>query len=120
VSVYGPCREVTDDAEKTRVLMAMIDGLCTGRANDTRPPNPAELAATLVVGVDIEEAALKRRSGPPIDDEEDYALDHWAGLALLAPAPVALEADPRLAEGKAVPEYLTRILAPPARVAGAD
>jgi hypothetical protein len=45
------------------------------------------------------------RTGPPLDDEEDYAMNVWAGVM-----PLKLEAgepikDPRLPEGIEVPEY---------------
>ena len=33
-----------------------------------------------VVAVAVESASAKVRSGPPGDDEEDYALPHWAGV----------------------------------------
>jgi hypothetical protein len=45
------------------------------------------------------------RTGPPIDDEEDYALDVWAGvlpLKLAAGAPIN---DPRLPENVELPSY---------------
>lgn len=70
----------------------------------TRPPSAQELRATSVLCLPIEEASAKVRTGPPIDDESDYALPYWAGVL-----PVRLEAqtpiaDPRLPPGIAVPE----------------
>jgi len=52
------------------------------------------------------EASAKIRTGPPLDDEEDYALPVWAGVL-----PLRLETgepikDPRLLEGIEVPEYV--------------
>ena len=38
--------------------------------------------ATTVVAIRIEEASAKIRTGPPGDDEEDYALPVWAGVML--------------------------------------
>ena len=32
----------------------------------------------------IEEGSAKVRTGPPIDDEPDYALDVWAGVVPLS------------------------------------
>ena len=51
------------------------------------------------------EASAKIRSGPPLDDEEDYSLPVWAGVV-----PLRLEAgepikDPRLADDVPVPGY---------------
>ena len=58
----------------------------------TRRPTPEELRATLVVRLPIEEGSAKVRSGGPVDDEADLALDHWAGvipLQLVRGEPVA-------------------------------
>jgi uncharacterized protein len=99
VVVYGCPVEVTDPDEKGAALAALVERAQPGRSAETRPPNRKELAGTLVVSVGLEEASAKIRTGPPIDDEEDYALDVWAGeipLRLTAGAPVP---DPRLAPG---------------------
>ena len=52
-----------------------------------RPPSVKELAATAVLAIPIEEASAKVRTGGPIDDEEDYALEVWAGVIPLASSP---------------------------------
>ena len=51
-----------------------------GRWADARQPNEKELAATLVVAFPIDEVSAKVRTGPPLDDAEDMALPHWAGV----------------------------------------
>ena len=33
-----------------------------------------------MLAIPIEEASAKIRVGPPMDDEEDYQLDVWAGV----------------------------------------
>ena len=70
-----------------------------------REPTEQELRATTVLALPIVEASAKIRSGPPLDDDEDYAMSVWAGVV-----PLKLEAgepinDPRLPEGISVPEY---------------
>jgi hypothetical protein len=64
------------------------------------------LAATTVLAIQLSEASAKVRTGPPIDDEEDYALDVWAGVLPLGVEPGAPEADPRLPAGTPVPAYV--------------
>jgi hypothetical protein len=54
----------------------------------------------------IEEASAKVRSGPPADDEEDYALPVWAGVVPLQQRAAAPLRDPRLAEGVSMPAYV--------------
>jgi uncharacterized protein len=59
---------------------------------------------TLVVRVPIVEASAKVRRGGPVDDEEDLALDIWAGVVpcrLTFDAPV-----PEPGVATAVPSYL--------------
>jgi hypothetical protein len=60
---------------------------------------------TTVLSLPLVEASAKVRTGPPLDDEEDYAMDVWAGvvpLRLVAGEPIN---DPRLPEGIQVPGY---------------
>jgi hypothetical protein len=56
----------------------------------------------------IEEASAKVRTGPPLDDEEDYALPVWAGVLPLKLEARTLEPDPRLKDGSVVPEYVSQ------------
>ena len=50
---------------------------------DARQPNRKELDATSVIALRIESASAKIRTGPPVDDEADYALPVWAGVVPL-------------------------------------
>lgn len=106
VVVLGTAREVTDLAEKRRALYALVEHVVPGRMAGVRAPSPNEIAGTRVLAIPIDEASAKRRTGPPIDDEEDYALPHWAGeipLKMVAGTPVA---DPRLAPGIGLPAHV--------------
>jgi uncharacterized protein len=105
VVVFGTAQAVDDPDEKTRVLHALAEHLVPGRWRDVRGPAPGELKATSVLSLPIDEASAKVRTGPPIDDEEDYALSAWAGvvpLSLKAGEPVPC---PRLAPGIELPSY---------------
>jgi uncharacterized protein len=83
VIVIGSARLVEDQASKLRALKALIDHVVPGRAADSRSPNPRELAATAVLALDLLEVSAKVRSGGPVDDREDAALPHWAGVVPL-------------------------------------
>jgi hypothetical protein len=64
------------------------------------------LKATLVLALPLAEASAKIRTGPPIDDEEDHALEVWAGvlpLRLVTGEPVD---DELLRAGTPVPRYV--------------
>src|SRR5207244_2812277 len=80
VVVLGKGREVADREEKLRALHAIVEHVVPGRSAVVRPPNESELRQTLVIALPLTEASAKVRTGPPIDEKEDYALDVWAGV----------------------------------------
>jgi len=99
VVAFGTARLIADAAEKREALRCISEQVLAGRWEEVRPPSEQELKATAVLEFGIEEASAKVRTGPPMDDEEDYALPVWAGilpLPVVAQGPVA---DPRLGEG---------------------
>ena len=80
-----------------------------GRWDDLRPVNKQELKATMVVSMTIEEASAKIRTGHCVDDEEDYALDIWAGIVPVTTVIGTPEPDPRNKAGIAAPAYLDNV-----------
>lgn len=103
--LLGSARPITDPAEQRRAAEVIVEHLVPGRWPDVRPPTENELRATAFLELPIEEASAKVRTGPPMDDEEDYALDVWAGVVPLAPSAGTPLDDPRLAPGIAPPSY---------------
>jgi nitroimidazol reductase NimA-like FMN-containing flavoprotein (pyridoxamine 5'-phosphate oxidase superfamily) len=109
VVVFGQAVTLAEPEDKERALEAFTEKLVPGRWPDVRPPTPQELRATAVMRISLAEASAKIRTGPPLDDEEDYALPTWAGtvgLSLVAGAP---RPDPRLAAGTEPPAYLQNL-----------
>lgn len=104
--LFGNGRLLEDDDEKMAALYAITEHVMPGRWDDARQPNAQELRATTVVAMPIDHASAKIRSGPPVDDEEDYALPLWAGVLPLALHAAAPEDDPRLNPGQEPPAYL--------------
>jgi uncharacterized protein len=104
VVVLGTAVEVTDPAEKAAALDAIVEHVMRGRAAQVRPPNPVEMKGTSVLTLPIDEASAKVRTGPPVDDEEDYALTCWAGVLPLTLVPGHPVPDPRLPPGIPAPE----------------
>jgi uncharacterized protein len=95
---FGRGEAVEDPDAKAAALNAIVEHLVPGRSADSRPPSPEELRATLVVRFPLDEASAKVRTGAPIDDPGDVALDHWAGvlpLQLMAGESIADRPDGR-------------------------
>jgi uncharacterized protein len=95
VVVFGPVRAVEGRTEKLEALEALVERVQPGRWSEVRPPTDAELRQTLVVAVPLDEASAKVRTGPPIDDEEDYALSVWAGVVPVETRRLEPVPDPR-------------------------
>jgi nitroimidazol reductase NimA-like FMN-containing flavoprotein (pyridoxamine 5'-phosphate oxidase superfamily) len=80
VVAHGRATLVRDPAERAEALAAIVEHVAPGRAAVTRGPDAQELAATAVLRLSLAEVSLKMRTGPPIDDEPDLGLPHWAGV----------------------------------------
>ena len=76
--VFGRCAHVTEDKE--RFLDLVTEALIPGRSAEVRRPTRAELAATLVLALPIEDWSLKISAGWPEDEEDDVAGPAWAGV----------------------------------------
>lgn len=105
VVIFGRATLIEDREEKMAALIALSEHIVRGRWAEVREPTEQEMRATTVLSLPLVEASAKIRTGPPLDDEEDYALPVWAGVI-----PLKLEAgepikDPRSPEGIQVPEY---------------
>jgi nitroimidazol reductase NimA-like FMN-containing flavoprotein (pyridoxamine 5'-phosphate oxidase superfamily) len=98
VVIVGTASEVVGD-EKLEALELISEHIIPGRWNEIRYPTETELKATLVLKVPITEASAKIRTGPPVDDEEDYALTCWAGVIPLRFVALPPVPDARLAAG---------------------
>ncbi|HKP86706.1 MAG TPA: pyridoxamine 5'-phosphate oxidase family protein [Blastocatellia bacterium] len=106
VAVFGRARVVEDAEEKMEALRAFTEHVVPGRWAEVRWPNESEMKATTVLSLPLAEASAKVRTGPPIDDEEDYELGVWAGvLPLRLQAGEAIN-DDRLPSGISLPEYV--------------
>jgi len=94
VVVLGTARLVEDPTTKWNALHALTEHIVHGRWNDVRHPTDAEMQATTVLALPLEEVSAKIRTGPPKDEEEDYALPVWAGVVPLRLTPAAPVPDP--------------------------
>ena len=106
VALFSTPRLVTEDSELYQALEVFTEKMCKGRWADVRKPTRNEWKATMVLAFTIEEASAKLRVGDPKDDEEDYALDVWAGVLPLTIQKGTPVPDQLLKPGVAFPDYL--------------
>jgi len=97
-----PCK-VEEPQDKLAKMRTFVERLYPGRWDQLRPVSRQELKATTVLGMQIEEASAKVRIGPPVDDEEDYALPIWGGVIPIRQALGEPVDDGRLAPGAGLP-----------------
>jgi nitroimidazol reductase NimA-like FMN-containing flavoprotein (pyridoxamine 5'-phosphate oxidase superfamily) len=109
VMAFGRAAKIAEGGEKQAALDAYIDRFLPGRNAELRPIRDQELKATTVLGMTIEEAAAKIRTGPPIDDEPDYALPVWAGVVPVRQVFGDPIADPRLKDRTPVPPHVAAL-----------
>src|SRR5437899_469050 len=105
VVVFSRATAVDDPEEKIVALRALSEHMVPGRWDDVREPNAREVQLTTVLSLSLHEASAKVRTGPPLDDEEDYALSVWAGVIPLRIAVDKPIADPRLSADISTPSY---------------
>lgn len=106
VVLFSHAEKVEDQSELYEALEVFTNKMQQGRWEDVRKPNAGEWKATMVIAFNIEEASAKIRVGGPKDDEEDYALDIWAGVVPLKMQRLPVIPDDVLKDGIPLPEYL--------------
>jgi hypothetical protein len=102
--VHGTARLVDDPAERLLGLEALTEHLAPGSWTATRQPDRRELAATALLALDLTEASVKVRTGPPGDDEADLSAPVWAGVLPLRTVVGTPEPCPLLPAGTPVPD----------------
>ncbi|MNT24022.1 Pyridoxamine 5'-phosphate oxidase [compost metagenome] len=105
VLIFGRAEWVEGEAEKLAAMEAFMEHVVPGRAAEVRPPNPAEVAGTLILAIAIEEASAKVRSGPPVDDARDMDWPVWAGEIPVHMVGTQPEVSPDLRFELPVPAY---------------
>lgn len=107
--VFGAARAIDDPDRKRAALDRLVDGLVPGRSAEVRAASEAELAATTIVELAIDEASAKIRSGPPSEPDEDARLPIWAGVVPLTLRPGPTEPAPDLDPAVPLPDSVRRL-----------
>lgn len=105
--VLANARVVTDADERWDALAAITEHLAPGSWEHARRPSRKEVAATMVVAIDLAEASVKVRTGPPEDDEADVAEGgRWAGVLPVRQAFDAPQPCPTLPGDAKIPPHV--------------
>lgn len=95
--IHGTAAPVTEDAAKLHAMQVITEHLAPGSWDYSRRPTAKEMAKTAVLALDLTEASVKVRNGPPVDDEDDVAKGStWAGVLPLHTAWGAVKPCPLL------------------------
>jgi hypothetical protein len=109
VMAFGQARKIEDNDEKRTALDSYVERFLPHRNRELRPIDAQELKATTVLGMTIEEASAKIRTGPPKDDEPDYDLPVWAGVVPVRQVFGEPVSDPRLRDGTKLPLHVATL-----------
>ena len=112
VVIIGRASEVKDLEEKRHGLELMVDQIIPGRSRDARPPTEKELRSTMLLKLPLGESSAKVRTGWPLDEEEDYDLEIWAGVIPFTTVTEAPQVDPALRVDVPMPDYVERYRRP--------
>ncbi|MGH3856986.1 MAG: pyridoxamine 5'-phosphate oxidase family protein [Pseudonocardiaceae bacterium] len=112
--VHGTARKLTSETEVRHGLRTLVEHLAPGSWKHSRQPTSKELAATTVLALSLDEASVKVRTGPPIDDDADVAAARaWAGVLPLTPHWGTAVPCPHLPPNTPLPPHIARRLPPP-------
>lgn len=112
VVAFGRGRELESEDERLEGLKTISDKVMPGRWDDARAPNEKEMKATSVIAVEIESASAKIRTGDPVDDVDDQALNIWSGVVPIETRLVQPVADQHSLD-ISIPEYINKAIANP-------
>ncbi|MFC2084281.1 pyridoxamine 5'-phosphate oxidase family protein [Bacteroidota bacterium] len=110
VIIYGKGK-VVNEKDKVNILKLMSEKLIPGRWNEARKPINNELRATSIVSIKIESASAKIRSGPPVDEKDDYSLETWAGVIPITQVYREQISDSKLSEHIRIPSCVEKLIA---------
>ena len=110
VTIFGTGTLVDNDAERLQALKIISDQVIPGRWEEVRAPNSKEMKATKIIKIHISESSAKIRTGPPVDDKEDYNLPIWAGVVPIEQKLGTPIPDPEMKEYTGIPKSVRSLI----------
>lgn len=109
VMVFGEAELITDGDEKQQLMHDFFEEVFPGRWAEAREPTEKEAKRMALLRLPLVQASAKVNQGPPEDEDDDYALDVWAGVIPVRRVLGQPEPDPALRDGIPVPASVERI-----------
>lgn len=106
VVVIAKAEPVEDAQAKLAAMRDFVEYVIRGRWASVRPPSEQELKGTMVLAVPLNEVSAKVRTGPAVNDDEDYATPVWTGVLPFKWTPGTPMRDPRGNPSIPVPENI--------------
>jgi uncharacterized protein len=106
VVVIAKAEPVEDAQAKLAAMRDFVEYVIRGRWASVRPPSEQELKGTMVLAVPLNEVSAKVRTGPAVNDDEDYATPVWTGVLPFKWTPGTPVRDPRGNPSIPVPENI--------------
>jgi len=111
--LFGRFRSITAPDDKLSALEAFMEVVLPGRWAEVRHPSRQELKGTAILELEIDEASVKTRSGPPDDDDSpDSERETWAGVIPVTRGYGAPEPSPGLRAGVSLDGSVERLVNP--------
>ena len=104
--IFGSTKRITNEEVMNSAFENMIDRFFEGRYADAKKPTESEWKQTAVLEFTIDEFSMKKRSGPPIEAEEDVDLPIWSGVVPINSSFGKPEKDMTTSKNLDLPEYL--------------
>ena len=101
---------VLEESAKSDAMKALTEKRIPGLWAAGRPMTTKEFASTMIVSLPLDDITAKQRKGEALDDEEDAALDIWAGqipITMNFGEPITNQNSAHVA----VPDYIKNIAA---------
>ena len=70
--LLGTAEPITEPVAKLEAMRALVERIAPGRWDRIREPDDKEMRSTTILSLPIDEASAKVRTGPPLDDGEDW------------------------------------------------
>jgi uncharacterized protein len=106
VVVIAKAEPVEDAQAKLAAMRDFVEYVIRGRWASVRPPSEQELKGTMVLAVPLNEVSAKVRTGPAVNDDEDYKTPVWTGVLPFKWTPGTPVRDPRGNPSIPVPENI--------------